>query len=299
MANSSKPLDRTGVSVALLSYFLWGFFPIYWKFLKHIEAPEILVHRMIWSFVFYFVLIKLTTPWPNRQIFGQRPFDWGLGLLAGVLLSVNWGIYIYAVNAGHVLEGSLAYFINPLLNVLIGVLFFSEELPRALLWAVILAGCGVLFKIVSAGVFPWISIVLAVTFCLYGVVKKKLTVEPRISSVLEGASVLVPAVALAFYYRSQSSFSLTGLDWLLFIFSGVVTGLPLFLFSVAVQRVPYSFLGMVQFVAPTLQFLVGYYLYGETVNLGGWISFGFIWLGAGIYLQHQLRKTFSEAQSGA
>ncbi len=283
-------LDRVGVLTAILSYTFWGFFPIYWKLLGHLGAFEILLHRIIWSFFFYVLLLKLTSNTKIIQLFKQSPRDWWISFFASLLLSLNWGLYIYAVNAGHVLEGSLAYFINPLLNVVVGVMIFREALPRALLMAVLVAAVGVLWRVVASDVLPWISLVLALSFCGYGILKKMLRIEPRLSSVMESLVILLPAAAIAVFLRQQSEYTLVARDWALLILSGAVTGIPLFLFSVAVQRVPYSFLGMTQFIAPSLQFLVGYYMYHEAVDTGSWISFGFIWVGASLYLIYQFQQ---------
>jgi chloramphenicol-sensitive protein RarD len=289
-------LDRLGVITAVLSYTCWGFFPIYWKLLGHLGAVEVLLHRVIWSFVFYILLLKLTSDTGIMQLFKQSRRSWWLSFVASLLLSLNWGLYIYAVNSGHVLEGSLAYFINPMMNVVIGVLFFHEALPRSLLIAVLVAGIGVLWRVVASDSLPWISIVLAITFCSYGVLKKMLKVEPRLSSVMESLVILLPAIAIAVYLRQQSLIELNARDWSLLVLSGAVTGIPLYLFSVAAQRLPYSFMGMTQFIAPSLQFLVGYFMYNEAVNTGSWISFGFIWIGAGIYLVYQFQQMAVQAR---
>lgn len=288
-------IDRVGASAALLSYFFWGFFPIYWKYLGHLEAIEVLLHRVIWSFVFYAVLLKATSGLNLSLVFKQSQKDWGLSFLAAILLSLNWGLYIYAVNTGHILEGSLAYFINPMLNVFVGVLLFKEVLPTALKISISIAAAGVAWRIWAVDGVPWISLVLAFTFCGYGILKKMLKIQPRLSSVMESLSILLPALALAYLFRMRSPVEeLSTSDWALLICSGAVTGIPLYLFSVAAQRVPYSFLGMNQFIAPSLQFLVGYYMYQEQVSFASWISFFLIWVGAGIYLVYQFQQMFQK-----
>lgn len=288
-------LDRIGVAAGVFSYTFWGFFPIYWKLLSHISAFEVLLHRVLWSFVFYVLLLRFTSAIQLQEIFSQSRRDWFLSFVASLLLSLNWGLYIYAVNTGHVLEGSLAYFINPLLNVVVGVLFFKEGFPRPLLIAVLLAGAGVLWRVLATDSLPWIASVLAITFCTYGIVKKLLKIEPRLSSVMESFALLGPALILALWLRQTSSVSLSWQDWALLAGSGAVTGIPLYLFSLAVQRVPYSFLGMTQFIAPSLQFLVGYYMYNEAVSRGAWVSFALIWAGASVYLVYQFQLLVDQA----
>ncbi len=290
--NSERPsqLDSAGLSWGIVCYFLWGFFPIYWKFLKHISHYEILTHRVIWSFVFYFlILFPALKKFSIKEVLTGREI--ALSIAAGALISFNWGLYIYAVNSGHILEGSLAYFINPILNVAIGVLFFRESFPFPMKVAVFFAGLGIIYKISFIPGFPWISLSLALSFGTYGVVKKLSKIPVRVSSVLESAAGLVPAIIFAFIFRSESNFSLTTLDWLLLIGGGAVTGLPLFLFSFAAQRIPYSILGMIQFIAPSLQFLVGVFMFKEELSQANLISFGFIWIAVSFYLSGSVLKS--------
>jgi chloramphenicol-sensitive protein RarD len=278
--------------LAILSYVFWGFFPIYWKFLKHIPSLEILSHRMIWSFVFYYFIFKISFPGKSlRTLLAIPRRQWWLSGLAALLLAVNWGTYIYAVNSGKILQGSLAYFINPLLNVAVGVLFFKEAITTPLKIAFTLASVGVLLKATMSPDFPYISILLATTFCLYGVVKKKLSISPNESSVLEGIFGVLPGilVALLFMFSPDRGHSHTPTDWLLFIGSGVVTGLPLYWFSIGAQKIPYSLMGMFQFIAPSLQFMVGVWMYGEPMTTADWLAFGFIWGGAAFYIVDRLR----------
>lgn len=282
---------QQGITAGVLSYLCWGFFPIYWKLLKSVTAFEILAHRIVWSCLFYFLLLVFIFKIQPRKLFQQSLRSWIQSLAAALLLAVNWGLYIYAVNEGHILEGSLAYFINPLLNVLVGVVFFKENFPKPLKIAVFFAGLGVLWKVVSNVVFPWISLVLAITFCFYGVVKKSLKVEPSLSSVMEGMTLLIPAVIAMFYYRGNPSIQFGAKEWALLIFSGVVTGVPLFLFSFAAQKIPYSMMGVLQFIAPSLQFLVGYWMFSEPVDNANWMAFFLIWIGAGFYLYDRFRMT--------
>lgn len=284
---------KNAIVSGLLCYTFWGFFPIYWKFLGRIPSQEILAHRMIWSCLFYLgVYAYSSVRTRSEQTLWRQPLkQWLAALLAAAILSFNWGIYIYAVQSGQIVQGSLAYFINPLMNVAVGVIAFQEKFPRILKFACAFAAAGVLIQVGFAPAFPWIALSLAISFCAYGVVKKTLQIPPDISSAMEGISGALPAIAFALYFRSQSSIEVTSGEWLLLLGSGVVTGLPLFLFSIAAQRLPYSLLGMMQFIAPSLQFLVGILIYGEHLDSAGILSFALIWAGAGFYFWHLfLRK---------
>lgn len=280
-------LDRVGLYWGIASYFMWGFFPIYWKLLQKFNYFEILTHRIIWSFVFYsLILLPQLKNFSFKTIVTKREVL--LSILAGILLSINWGLYIYAVNAGHILEGSLAYFINPILNVGIGVVFFREAFPWPMRLAVLFAGLGIAYKISFIAGFPWISLTLALTFCLYGVTKKLSKIPVRISSVLESSAGLIPAIYFAQLFYSRHNFEVTPLDWVLLVGGGAVTGLPLFLFSFAAQRIPYSVLGMLQFIAPSLQFIVGVWLFNEELTSANLVAFSLIWIAVAFYLTGSL-----------
>jgi chloramphenicol-sensitive protein RarD len=207
-----------------------------------------------------------------------------LSFLASSLLTVNWGIYIYAVNSGHILEGSLAYFINPILNVAIGVIFFKEKFPWPMRFAVLFASMGILYKISYIEGLPWISLTLAGTFGLYGVTKKLSKLPVRVSSALEGSFFFIPAILFAVYFNANHIGEVNAVDWMLLIGGGLVTGLPLFLFSFAAQRIPYSIMGILQFLAPSLQFLVGVFMFHEALSSSNLIAFALIWIAVACYL---------------
>ena len=289
-------MNKQGLFWGFISYVLWGFFPIYWKQFSERAATEVLAHRMLWSFVFY-VIIALFFSQNIKTLFQHSKRDWLLSTLSSVLLTINWGVYIYAVNTGHILEGSLAYFINPILNVAVGVIFFKEDFPAILKLAVGAAMVGVLSRIWLAPQFPWLSLILASTFCLYGITKKLLKIPVMNSSVLEGSVGIIPAILGVIYFLQQNNVPAPSAHlWVLFIAGGVVTGLPLFLFSFAAQKIPYSVMGVLQFIAPSLQFLVGVLMYNEAFGKNDLIAFGFIWAGMGFYLTHQLVKFKTQLQ---
>ena len=290
-----NPSPNRPVYIALTSYFLWGFFPLYWRLLKAFSAVEILSHRVIWSFVFYtlvFLYVRYRRTSPPVPI---TPRQIRLSILAAALISVNWGTYIYGVNSGRVLETSLAYFLNPLLSVGVGVIFFKEPFPWPLKLALTFAAAGILVQMGMATQFPWIALTLATSFCSYGVVKKIINVEPSLGSAMEGAAGLVPALIAACYLRGQSEVAITPYYAFLLMGSGVVTGLPLYLFSIAAQTLPYSLLGMMQFVAPTLQFMVGFLIYHEPLDSTRLLAFALIWIGVGFYLADRITRLSAEA----
>ena len=281
-------MDTRGLLWGFISYALWGFFPLYWRLLADRSPIEILAHRMLWASVFYFLLFTLFTRHQFSRLFTQSRRDWLLSALVTAIICFNWGLYIYAVNSGHVLDSSLAYFINPLLNVAVGKILFKEPFPLFLKLAVAFAALGVLAKVALAPGFPWISLLLAASFCAYGIVKKVLKMPAMTSSVIEGSYALIPAFFGVLYFQSGGAPQASALTWLLFIGGGVVTGLPLFLFSFAAQRVPYSLMGMLQFISPSLQFLTGVLIFHEAFDLPQIASFGLIWIGIAFFLANQV-----------
>ena len=283
----ANKLDRQGYLWGIVSYVMWGFFPLYWKLLHSRANLEVLAHRMIWSFVFYAFIFVVFSRRNWRQLARQSIRDWALIALATAALTLNWGIYIYAVNSGHILEGSLAYFINPILNVAVGVFFFREPFPLVLKLSVGFAAFGVALKIGFSSAFPWISLSLAFLFCFYGMIKKILKMPVMTSSFLEGGLGVLPAI---FYLSLVPPPPADLATWLLFAGAGLVTGLPLFLFSFSAQRVPYSVMGMMQFIAPSLQFLVAVLVYGEPFDHINLAAFACIWIAIAFYLAYPFLK---------
>ncbi len=284
---------------ALLAYLCWGFFPIYWKLLKHVPLLEILSQRVLWAFVFYTILLSVK----NKRLFFFKPANkksMFILAIASILLMANWLIYIYAVNSNQILEGSLGYFINPLFNILLGVIVLKEKLTKDQIIAVAMATVGVGIITLNNGHLPWIALVLASTFCLYGYLKKLSSATGAESNQFE--SVLFIPLALGalvfslFFSTTGSTDFITNSTnnfnsihsytffydlktWALFIGSGIVTGLPLIFFSEAARRIPYYLMGFFQFLAPTLQFMTGVLIFNEAVTTWKLIGFGFIWAG--------------------
>ncbi len=274
-----------GVLYALVAYVMWGLFPIYWKWLHAVPALEILSHRMAWSMVFVFLLLiwKKKNIWPALR---QQPRRMSVFLLTASLLSVNWGLYIWAVNSQRVVDASLGYFINPLVNVVLGVFIFKEHLRPGHWLAVGLAAAGVLYLALQQAGLPWIALVLAVSFSLYGLLRKMAPLNS-----LEGLAVET-ALLLPFALLFLISLELNGAGafahaappaTLLLALAGPVTALPLLFFAAGARRIPFSQIGFLQYIAPTLQFLIGVLLFHEPLSATRLAGFSLVWLALLIY----------------
>lgn len=272
-------MKNKGIWYAVFCYALWGFFPIYWKLLQSFTALEIVAHRAAWSFLLLIAIILVTRKWGAlRSLITRRTLL--IYAIAGVILTVNWLIFIYAVNAGYVVESSLGYFINPLVSVLLGVIFFGERLPISKWIPIGIAAVGVVYLTISYGRLPWISLALAVSFGTYGLVKKLSPLSSLYGLTLETAVMFLPALAYLVFLEVQGSGSFGHTDLLttlLLAFSGVVTAVPLLLFASAAHSIPLSMIGILQYIAPTLQFLLGVFVYKETFTTERLIGFCIIW----------------------
>lgn len=280
-----------GLLSTLAAYVSWGLFPVYFHALASVPPLEILAHRVLWSLLFLVLLLSALGRWRAvAEIVGQRRRLATL-VLTAFLISSNWVIFIWAVGSGHVLESSLGYFINPLVNVLLGVLFLGEPLSRRQLGAVLLAAAGVLALVVAAGRVPWISLALALTFGLYGLFRKRASVD-AVAGLLVETLVLAPlaAIWIARLARAGAGHFVpgTGLSWLL-ASTGAITALPLIWFAAGVQRLRLSTVGLLQYVAPTLQFGCAVLLYGERFTGAHALAFGCIWISLAIYSAEALQ----------
>ena len=272
---------KKGVLYGIGAYILWGFFPIYWKWLQAVPAIQIISHRIIWSFVLLALILFVTRQWRSFRsaAFSRRVVL--IYLASAILLSINWLTYVWAVNAGFVIETSLGYFINPLLSVLLGVLFLREKL-RPWQWVPIgLAAIGVIYVAFSYGQFPWIALTLAVSFGLYGLVKKMAPLGSLYGLTLETGLLCLPAVIFLLVMEGQGQGAFLhspSVSNLLMIGAGLVTTVPLLMFSSAAQRIPLSMVGILQYITPTLQFILGVFVYHEPFNLSLLIGFSIVWL---------------------
>ncbi len=269
-----------GIWSGIAAYFMWGFFPIYFKLIQVVPAVQIVAHRLAWSLVFLILVIALRRGWSGLKR-GLEPRTLGITFLSGILLSLNWLVYVWGVNSGYILEASLGYFINPLVNVLLGVIFFRERLPLSKWIPVGLATIGVLYLTFSYGQLPWIALALAFSFGLYGLLKKLTPLNSLNSLSLETIILFIPALVYLTIVEAQGTgaFLHTGAGVsILLAVSGVVTAIPLLLFATAAKNIPLSTLGLLQYIAPTLQFFVGVLMYGEEFSQGRLVGFSIIWL---------------------
>ncbi|HWJ53126.1 MAG TPA: EamA family transporter RarD [Propionibacteriaceae bacterium] len=292
MSQEQHSRQRRGIAYGLAAYALWGAVPLFWPLVSRASALELLAHRVIWSLVICAVLLLTVVPrgWWSR--IGNRR---SLVLLAGAaaVVSVNWGTYIWAVNAGHVVETSLGYYINPILSILVGVIFLRERLAPLQWVSVGLAGLAVIVLTVDYGRLPWIALVLAASFATYGVIKKQ--VNGGAVETLTVESALLTPVALGYLIFLQSAGTMTfgHLGWLhnlLLVATGLVTVVPLLFFTAATTRLPLSTLGLLQYLAPTLQFLLGVLYFGEDMSTGRWIGFALVWLALVILTAYGIRQ---------
>ncbi|SCW74161.1 chloramphenicol-sensitive protein RarD [Sphingobium faniae] len=281
--NASRQAEETrgGLLAALGAYGLWGLLPIFFKLLHHVGPFELVAHRVVWSLLLILALLAA------RQ--AMRPFWEALTTprlllpltASSILIAINWTTYIWAVNDDHVIAASLGYFLNPLVNVALGVLVLKERLRRGQTLAIIVAGIGVAIMAASALTTLWISIFLALSFAFYGLIRKVTPVAPMAG--LGAETLILTPVALAYlgwlWGQGNLMFGQDGFTTTMLIVSGAMTTAPLALFAVAAHRLPMATLGLLQFVAPTLQFLSGILLFGETLNHGQMASFALIWLG--------------------
>lgn len=283
---------QSGLWYGLAAFGLWGLFPIYWKLFAAVPAPQLLAHRIAWSFVALAAMLAAMRREGRRAIGSVSTKVVALYTLAALLIAVNWFLYIWAVNAGFVLETSLGYFITPLVNVTLGVMAFRERLRRAQWVAVGVATAGVLYLGRAYGSLPWIAIGLALSFGGYGLVKKKAPLSSLDGLTLETAILFLPAVAwlVTLHASGAGVFARGDLRTdLLLATSGVITIVPLLLFASAVQRVTLSTIGILQYIAPTIQLFLGVLVYGEAFTRSRQIGFAFVWVALIIFAADGIR----------
>lgn len=291
---------KSGIFYALAAYILWGVLPIYWKFLANVEAMEVLAHRIIWSFIFMVVLLIFTKQFrPFLQVCREmvgKPKNFIGMLLASLLISSNWLVFIWAVANDFVLQASLGYYINPLASIFLGIFVLGEKLSTRQIIAFILCVIGVAYLTFSAGVFPWISLVLAVTFALYGLLKKKIDISSAHGLTFETMLVLPIAAGYLFLLPNQAfSFSvIPSMTDLLLIGTGFATAIPLLLFAKGAKTIPLSLVGILQFINPTMIFFISIFIFKEPFSKEKFIAFLFIWSALFLYLStvyyHPVKK---------
>lgn len=293
---------RKGSMYAVSSYVIWGLLPLFWHALKDVPAIEILAHRIVWALVVTFLLTLATGHFPALIAAGR---NWRIFLtftLSAALLTTNWFIYIWAVNAGYVVETSLGYFINPLVNVIFGVLFLRERLRAGQTVALTVALVGVIYLTVLYGALPWIALVLAVSFGCYGLIRKTATIGSLEGLTLETSIAAVPALAFLIFLETTGSASFghpVGLTTILLATSGLVTAIPLLLFASGARKITMILLGVLQYIAPTLQFILGITFFGEAVTPQRLVGFALIWLALVIYTVEGLITSGRSARARA
>lgn len=274
-------LDRDGVIAALTAFTFWGLVPIYYKGLQAVDSWEVLAHRVIWSvlILLIFLAIRDGRMFWKRLHLPMKSIAWLA--LSGLMISVNWLVFLWAVANDHVLDTSLGYFGTPVVNVLLGYLFLKERLPLVQSGAVIVATAGIIYLAWTLGRPPWIAITLAVSFGFYGLLRKRLEVGPMLGLLWETALMFLPALTYLLWLASQSSQQFTRISVsvdLLLVGSGLATILPLIWFNMAAQKLPLSILGFFQYIGPSISFLLAVYLFGEEFTSGHVVAFGCIWL---------------------
>ncbi len=290
--NQQQQTQR-GIALAVAAYTMWGIAPIYFKSVANINAAEILSHRVIWSFVLLGLLLTVLNAWPRVTKILRNPAQLKFLIASALLVGGNWLIFIWAITNNYMLEASLGYFINPILNVMLGMVFLSERL-RPLQWvAVALSFTGVLIQVVTFGSLPWISLMLAGSFGLYGLLRKKVSVGAEEGLFIETAVILPLAVGYLWLSASPTTNLLTNelnLN-LLLMAAGVVTTLPLLCFTGAATKLNLSTLGFFQYIGPSLMFLLAVTLYGESLDIENVSTFGFIWCALAVFTFDAIRHT--------
>ncbi len=274
----------------LICYFSWGLFPIYFKLLKSIDAYEVLAMRVLCSFIFMILVVLLAKNknsisleikriWQNKKSFS-------LLVLASFLITANWLTYIIAVNTNHVLEASFGYYLNPIVTIILAVVFLKEKLTRIQTIACICVGISLLYLFISIGSLPWISILLALTFGLYSLCKKKIILSPKAGLLIETAIVSPIAIIYMLYLASTSNitfYTSNNATIIALLLSGAITAIPLMLFAKGAVDIPLYLLGILQYLPPTMQFFVGIFIYNEPLSIEKLISFIIIWIAVAVF----------------
>lgn len=291
----------------ILCYLIWGLLPVYWKQLQHIAPLEVLFHRILWSFLFYGLTMMILHLFSKNKM--TAAFDslrnnsktWGKLFLSSFMITGNWFIYIYAVNSNQILQASLAYYISPLISVSVGALVYRETLSLRTRWALGFCTLGVFLLMFGQSIVnmdtptvPWLAFSLAISFFIYGFVKKSLSMPAIASSFLEGLFFALPAAYFIFFSPNSTLHSYTNHDWVMFLIGGIATGLPLIFFSYAAQKLPFSSIGFFQYLSPTLQLLTAVFIYSEDFSLHKIAAFSCIWLGVGFYVSQLIKSQSSK-----
>ncbi|MEE2023852.1 EamA family transporter RarD [Alkalimonas mucilaginosa] len=278
--------QKLGGLAAICAYTLWGIAPLYFKQIAEIPSLEILVHRIVWSCLLLLLVVVAIRQWSQVLAVVRQPKLMSLLLLTSLLLGFNWWLFIWAVNQNHMLDASLGYYINPLLNVLLGMVFLGERLRKMQWFALGLAACAVLYQVLSYGAFPWIALALAGSFAVYGLLRKKLAVNAIIGLLLESLLLLPLAVWYWWFVADSYAVNLLQNSWtlnLLLMAAALVTTVPLLCFIAGARRLQLSTMGFFQYIGPSLMFVFGVWLYQEPLAQERLITFAVIWTALLIY----------------
>ncbi|HJF68482.1 EamA family transporter RarD [Staphylococcus kloosii] len=286
---------KRGILFAFAAYFLWGVLPIYWDLIHGFGAFEILAYRIVFSMIFMVLIVIISNKTKsfinNVNQLIKQPIQLIAIIAAGYVITINWGTFIWAVTNGHVLQSSLGYYINPLISILLAFIFLKERFNKFEWIAIILAFIGVLYMTFEIGEFPYVSLLLAFSFGLYGLIKKLVPID-AISSITIECIVTAPAGIIYLWYVIQQGHNSFGMNisslWI--VFSGAVTAIPLILFSAGAKRIPLSLTGFLQYIGPTLMFILGVFVFKEPFDIHQFITFIFIWLGIIVYSISQYLK---------
>ncbi|MDV7339463.1 EamA family transporter RarD [Terasakiella sp. A23] len=292
--NHTQREIRMAALSAITAYIAWGLFGLYFKSLDHVSALEILSHRILWSVGLLAIIITALKKWSDVIPLLINLKSLSVYGLSALLISVNWGIYIYAVVSGQALEGSMGYFIMPLVAVMLGGIFFGERFTKEQTIAILLAVAGVLYQIINFGQLPWIALSLAFSFGFYGMIRKKAAADSIVGLFLE--TLLISPIALGFMiYWAQSGdfyFLTAEIDMkILLMLAGPITAIPLILFAFGARKLRYSTVGLLQYINPTCQFLLAVYVFGEDFSVHDLVTFGCIWTALLLYSQNSYRQS--------
>lgn len=288
---------RLGIFYGLGAYLLWGVLPIYWKLLQHVEAMEILASRFLWSAVFVFLLLLATGKLnifmqETKAIFSTKKTACCM-VLAAIMISFNWGIFIWAVEAGRIVETSMGYYISPMMNVLFGVVFLRERLAKLQIAAVSCAAVSIGVIIVHNGGLPWVALTLPLTFAFYGLLKKIIVAQPMTSILLETLLISPLAAGYLYYLSINEGTVYQSCDMgrlLLLAGAGAVTATPMLLFTACARKLPLNIVGFLQYISPSISLMIGVLIYGEPFTGTTAAAFGCIWAGMALFIWSQIRR---------
>ena len=283
-----------GILLILSSYLIWGCFPIYWSLLNHVNPSEVLLHRVIWSLPILFLLAYFKSSWwKNFKDSVSSRKELLFLVLTATLITINWGTYILAVNLGRVVEGSMGYFLVPIINMLGGYIFFHERVSRLKKFSILFATFGSLYYIFSADIFPWLGFVLGFSFSFYGLARKAMKTSAVPGLYIETLLILPAATIFAIWMYSNQEVSFLNVDLstnILLILAGFVTVIPLVLYTIGIKMMTMTTSGILFFINPSLHFLIGYFLFKEPTNINQLIGFIGVWIGLVLYCYALIRK---------